>query len=66
MDRSSGDGEELLAVVGVPAAVAFSDVQGDGEGGAIELVGEEIGAFGEGGGELDDAGRKGEGFLVDI
>ena len=65
LDRAAGDAEEVFSVGFREAAVAFGDVGGDGEGGAVELVGEEAVAAGEGFGSGADLVCEIDGSLVD-
>ena len=66
LSRTAGNDEEALSIRLGEAAVAFGEIGGDGEGGAVELINQEVVSsreiFGEGGkavGEIDC-------FLIDL
>jgi len=65
LERVAGDGEEVAAVGFGKATVPLGKVGADGEGGAVELVGEKAEAAIEAGSELADVVGEVEGFLID-
>ena len=66
LHAAAGDAEEVLPVGLGEAAVAFGDVGGDGQGGPVELVGQEEVTSREALGQRADGVGESDGLLVDL